>query len=211
MAPNNPPPAAPPMPKAARAYKKPNPKKACRNLSAGSVTKRYLDDNKYSSEAKDILDGLQDNCERTDGCTFNRTSAKCKPVKGTSRVLADLYSNAYYDLSHKVDKLEKKARKAKKKRSASKAKARSRSASPRRRSASPAKKSGTKLTLPAMRKKGIPNLTKDELIEFIKRTRVAVAKASGKRVTDVAALPAGLTGKTKAQLVTIARQWNNKL
>lgn len=195
-------PEAPALPKAFNTKKKLNPKDVCSNLSAGSVTKRYIDENwgnpdpKAQKKARKVLTGLQDACEATDGCEFFEHSAKCKAKKRASS----------------KTKKTKASSKAKKTKAASKPKKTARSATPpskkRARSASPAKKG---VSLPALRKKGIANLTKDELVEFIKRTRVAAAKKAGKKVSDMPALPGNLSSMTKAQLVTKAKTWNNKL
>ncbi len=199
-----PPPLPPPkhMPKAPKYGKKINPEKTCKTLSASAPTLDYINEHWGSfkkddqKKARKVVKGLKKVCEATDGCTFQEHNAKCKPIEEVKR----------------KKRASSKRMSATKKPAAKRASSKKKTPVKRSRSASPARKAtGMVYSLPALRKKGIDKLTKDELVEFVKRTRVAVAKKQGKKVSDVAALPAGLSAKSKADLVKLAKQWNNKL
>ena len=216
-------PTPPDMPLRRKAGKAVKPEKACPTLSAKSKTKDWINEHRFSNKesdadrdmAQDVVEGLEEICERTEGCTFQEHNLKCKAKK-------------HPNLAEQVEQLRKAATKKKrapskkkaapaKKRAPSKAKRtpskakRAPSKPKRARSASP-KPSGKAATLPDLRKKGIGRLTKDELIEFVKRTRTAYARTVDKKLSDLAplSLPT-LRAMSKAELVTLAKKWNKKL
>lgn len=208
-------PTAPSMPLARKAGKAFKAEKACPALSAKSKTKDWINEHRFSDKqsdrekAQDVVEGLEEICERTEGCTFQEHNLKCKAKGLSAAKQAELLKELKKTRAGAKKKRAPSKKKAAKKRAPSKKRAVSK---PKRaRSASP-KPSGTAVTLPALRKKGIDKLTKEELVEFVKRTRVAYAKKAGKLLSTLTPLSvATLRKMTKAELIALAKKWNKKL